>query len=51
MGFMYKGDIPCDSKEVEGTSVPTKITEEASKKGGITIDVISLEEAIKKSRV
>lgn len=48
LGFMYKGDIPCNSKDVEGASIPTKITEEASRKGGITIDIISLEEAIKK---
>lgn len=48
LGFMYKGDIPCDSKEVEGAGVSTKIIEEASKKGGVSIDIISLEEAIKK---
>ncbi len=48
LGFMYKGDIPCDSKEVEGANVSTKITEEASKKGGLSVDIISLEEAIKK---
>ena len=48
LGFMYKGDIPCDSKDVEGVGVSTKITEEASKKGGVSIDIISLEEAIKK---
>ncbi len=48
LGFMYKGDVPCDSNDVESSSVSTRITEEASKKGGFSIDIISLEEAIKK---
>lgn len=48
LGFMYKGDIPCDSKYVEGSTVSTNITSEASKKGGISIGIISLDEAIKK---
>jgi len=50
LGFMYKGDIPCDSKYVESVTVSTDITSEASKKGGISIGIISLDEAIKKVR-
>jgi hypothetical protein len=50
LGFMYKGDIPCDSRYVKGSTVNTKITSEASKKGGISIDIISLDEAIKKAK-
>lgn len=50
LGFMYKGDIPCDSKDIEGTTVATEVTLEASEKGGTNIEIMSLEEAIKKSR-
>ncbi len=50
LGFMYKGDVPCDSKEVEATTVSPIVTKDASKKVGAIIDIISLEEAIKKVR-
>lgn len=50
IGLMYKGDIPCDSKDVEEASVSTEITQKAYEKGGIPIEIMSLEEAIKKAR-
>lgn len=34
LGFMFKGDIPCESKEIEGATVSTDITQKASEKGG-----------------
>jgi len=48
LGYMYKGDLPCGSEYVESSTVSTRISEEVSKKGGISIEIISLDDAIKK---
>lgn len=50
LGFMYKGDIPCDSKYVKSSVVSTEITSDASKHGGVSIDIISLDDAVKKAK-
>jgi len=48
LGFMYNGDIPCESKDIVVGSISTKITKESHEKGGISLEIISLEEAIKR---
>lgn len=46
IGYMFKGDIPCDSKDIKTSVVSTQISHEASLKGGIPLTIISLNEAI-----
>lgn len=46
VGYMFKGDVPCDSKDIETSSVSSQISHEASLKGGIPLTIISLNEAI-----
>lgn len=49
IGYMYKGDIPCDSKYITQTCVSTDVQWKA-RKDGIKLDILSLDDAVSKAK-
>ncbi len=49
IGYMYRGDIPCDSKFISQTSVSMDIRIKAGK-DGIKLDILNLEDAVNKAK-
>lgn len=49
IGYMYRGDIPCDSKYISQSSVSTDIRIKAEK-NGIKLDILSLDDAVNKAK-
>lgn len=50
IGHMYKGDVPCVSKDIKSASVSTDISLESTTKGGIPLKILSLDEAVSRAR-